>query len=333
MLPPPLVEATTATPRAEIAAAQAGKTNKGVDNCRSLLIVRAAASQPAKNRDAGLARASFATPTPTPTPTLPLRLLFPAHGCDSMSGISAILRGDCWTELMLTAFAAGRDGSQLQKPYAGLSVKTADGAADLVFRTVEAGTVQQDKLVIQNSGSGTATLRGLRCVPERSDGAISIICELPEGGALMPAGSSYQVEVHSTAPSVVGLHYTFVLALLEVEEHTDRALVSSRVLVGARACLMVTDPEGMAALNPEASTRSRLNHRGAAWRSPARSNAQTLSSKLTPPPSPHAGACVLAGAAAGAVVHVVLPEPENRGTTVERAAVEARARARAAPRP
>ena len=202
-----------------------------------------------------------------------------------MSGISAILRGDCWTELMLTAFADGRDGSQLQKPYAGLSVKTEDGAADLVFRTVEAGTVQQDKLVIQNSGGGTATLRGLRCVPERSDGAISIVCELPEGGALMPAGSSYQVEVHSTAPPVVGLHYTFVLALLEVEEHTDRALISSRVLVGARACLMVTDPEGMAALNPEASTRRSLNHRGAAWRSPARSTAQTLTSKPTRPPS------------------------------------------------
>ena len=186
-----------------------------------------------------------------------------------MSGISAILRGDCWTELMLTAFADGRDGSQLQKPYAGLSVKTEGGAADLVFQTVEAGTVQQDKLLIQNSGSGTATLRGMRCMPERTDGAISIVCKLPEGGALMPAGSSYQIEVHSTAPPVVGLHYTFVLALLEVEEHTDRALVSSRVLVGARACLMVTDPEGMAALNPEASTRSRLNHRGAAWRSPA----------------------------------------------------------------
>ena len=171
----------------------------------------------------------------------------------SMSGIS-ILRGDCWTELMLTAFADGRDGSHLQEPYAGLSVKTANGAADLVFKTVEAGTVQQDKLVVQNSGSGTATLRGLRCVPERPDGAISIVCELPEGGALLPPGSSYQVEVHSTAPPVVGLHYTFVLALLEVEERTERALISHRVLVGARACLMVTDPEGMAALNPEAST-------------------------------------------------------------------------------
>ena len=78
-----------------------------------------------------------------------------------MSGIS-IMRGDCWTELMLTAFADGRDGSHLQEPYAGLSVKTANGAADLVFKTVEAGTVQQDKLVVQNSGSGTATLRGLR---------------------------------------------------------------------------------------------------------------------------------------------------------------------------
>ena len=125
-----------------------------------------------------------------------------------MSGIS-ILRGDCWTELMLTAFADGRDSSHLQEPYAGLSVKTANGAADLVFKTVEAGTVQQDKLVVQNSGSGTATLRGLRCVPERPDGAISIVCELPEGGALLPPGSSYQVEVHSTAPPVVGLHYTF----------------------------------------------------------------------------------------------------------------------------
>ena len=171
----------------------------------------------------------------------------------SMSGIS-ILRGDCWTELMLTAFADGRDGSHLQEPYAGLSVRTANGAADLVFKTVEAGTVQQDKLVVQNSGSGTATLRGLRCVPERPDGAISIVCELPEVGALLPPGSSYQVEVHSTAPPVVGLHYTFVLALLEVEERTERALISHRVLVGARACLMVTDPEGMAALNPEAST-------------------------------------------------------------------------------
>ena len=59
-----------------------------------------------------------------------------------MSGIS-ILRGDCWTELMLTAFGDGRDGSHLQEPYAGLSVKTANGAADLVFKTVEAGTVQQ----------------------------------------------------------------------------------------------------------------------------------------------------------------------------------------------
>ena len=96
----------------------------------------------------------------------------------SMSGIS-ILRGDCWTELMLTAFADGRDSSHLQEPYAGLSVKTANGAADLVFKTVEAGTVQQDKLVVQNSGSGTATLRGLRCVPERPDGAISIVRELP----------------------------------------------------------------------------------------------------------------------------------------------------------
>ena len=170
-----------------------------------------------------------------------------------MSVISSILRGDCWTELMLTAFADGRDGSQLQKPYAGLSVKTAGGAPDLVFETVEAGAVQREKLVIQNSGSGTAILRGLRCVPERSDGAISVGCELPEGGALMPAGSSYQIEVHSTAPAVVGLHYTFVLALLEIEELTDRALVITRVLVGARACLMVTDPEGMAALNPEAS--------------------------------------------------------------------------------
>jgi hypothetical protein len=173
-----------------------------------------------------------------------------------MSGIS-ILRGDCWTELMLTAFGDGRDGSHLQEPYAGLSVKTANGAADLVFKTVEAGAVQQDKLVVQNSGSGTATLRGLCCVPERPDGAISIVCELPEGGALLPAGSSYQVEVHSTAPPVVGLHYTFVLALLEVEERTERALISHRVLVGARACLMVTDPEGMAALNPEASTARR----------------------------------------------------------------------------
>ena len=90
-----------------------------------------------------------------------------------MSGIS-ILRGDCWTELMLTAFGDGRDGSHLQEPYAGLSVKTANGAADLVFKTVEAGTVQQDKLVVQNSGSGTATLRGLRCVPERPDGAAKL---------------------------------------------------------------------------------------------------------------------------------------------------------------
>ena len=205
-----------------------------------------------------------------------------------MSAISAILRGDCWTELMLTAFADGRDGSQLQKSYAGLSVKTADGAADLVFQTVEAGAVQQDKLVVQNRGTGTAVLRGLRCVPERSDGAISIDCELPEGGALMPAGSSYEVEVLSTAPSVVGLHYTFVLALLEVEEHTERALISSRVLVGARACLMVTDPEGMAALNPEASARDPSNpvaRRGARLRAqtPTGAPRHPATPRLAPP--------------------------------------------------
>ena len=208
------------------------------------------------SHDRGAKCSVFSSPQCAPVPRPSVRSTSASRRTSEMSGIS-ILRGDCWTELMLTAFGDGRDGSHLQEPYAGLSVKTANGAADLVFKTVEASAVQQDKLVVQNSGSGTATLRGLCCVPERPDGAISIVCGLPEGGALLPAGSSYQVEVHSTAPPVVGLHYTFVLALLEVEERTERALISHRVLVGARACLMVTDPEGMAALNPEASTARR----------------------------------------------------------------------------
>ena len=147
--------------------------------------------------------------------------------------------GDRWAELLIKAFGDGKDGTHVQQPYAGLSVSP----ADVAFDVAKPGDEQQTTLTIHNRGTATAVLHGVRCMPELHDSTISLAGEVPPGGAIMPPDSKYEVVVRSTAPAVVGMHYTFVLALIEIEEPNERALITSRVLLGARACLLVTDPD------------------------------------------------------------------------------------------
>ena len=149
--------------------------------------------------------------------------------------------------LMVKAFGSGKDGTIVQKPYLGLSI----GPIDVAFDVAQPGDEQERKLLLHNAGTGDAVVHSVFCMPDL-DGTISLSCELPAVGALVPPGASYQVTIQSKAPPAIGMHKTFVLVLLEVTGGDERAHVTSWVLLGARACLLVTDPDDLQLLSAEA---------------------------------------------------------------------------------